>query len=312
MATEAWDRLAERLRNWGRWGPEDERGTLNHIGPEALRRGAGAVRQGKLFALGLNYDSNGPQIGTFRSNPVKYVTDLFTPLAEGSDVQYCDDVIHMCLQASTQWDAFAHMHYGGQLYNGLDARSHVDARHGAHRCGIEHLALPGISSRGVLLDIARLKGMEMLPRTYVITPDDMNAACETAGVRIEKGDIILVRTGMIRLFTDTGDAHAFHGAQAGLGADVVEWLHDHDVAAVAADNMAVEALGIEPDPRYDVPLPVHMLALRDMGMPLGEIFNLEALAADCAADKQYDFLLSAPPLPVTGGFGSPVNPQAIK
>jgi kynurenine formamidase len=305
------DHLAEKLRNWGRWGPDDQRGALNHIGPEALKRGAAEVQAGKLFNLGLAFDRDGPQPGRGRFNPLVYVTDFATPLNPAvPDVCFGDDVIHMPLQCATQWDALAHVHYGGQLYNGHAARETLSEK-GAAKMGIDHLASPGIASRGVLLDIARLKGVDRLPTDYAITPDDLDAACAAEGVTMAPGDILLVRTGHIRHFTLGKDRAAFMGLQPGLGHPCAEWAHDESIAAVAADNMAVEILHPEIF-GSETPLPFHMLALRDMGMPLGEMFNLEALAADCAADGRYAFLLTAPPLEVTGGFGSPVNPLALK
>ncbi|RYD90241.1 MAG: cyclase family protein, partial [Sphingomonadales bacterium] len=194
MATN-FDKLAEQLRNWGRWGAEDQRGTLNHITPEALKRGAASVKQGKLFACGLNYDDKGPQQNAGRFNPIRSATAIDSPLGPpGSRAAYSDDIVHMFLQAATQWDAFAHVHYDGVMYNGFKVCDHLHPGNGASRCGIEHLARPGITSRGVLLDIARMKGVDILPRDYAITPDDMNAACEKYGVTIESGDILLVRT----------------------------------------------------------------------------------------------------------------------
>jgi len=305
------DHLAERLRNWGRWGEADQRGALNHIGPEALKRAAGEVREGKLFNLGLRFDRDGPQPGRGRFNPLVYVTDLFTPLNPAvPNVCYSDDVIHMPLQCATQWDALGHVHYDGQLYNGCNARECLTEK-GALKMGINHLASPGILSRGVLLDIARFKGVERLPLDYAITVDDLDACAEKEGVSVAVGDILLVRTGHMRLFTEQQDRAGFMGLQPGLGYPCAEWCHDKSLAAVGADNMAVEILHPE-GLGSDMPLAFHMLALRDMGMPLGEMFNMEALAADCAADGRYTFMLSAPPLEVTNGFGSPVNPLALK
>lgn len=306
------DHLAEKLRNWGRWGVEDQRGTLNHIGPETLKAAAAEVVDGKLFNLGLAFNKNGPQTGSGgRFNPKLYPTDLFTPLNPAyPGVCYSDDVVHMPLQAATQWDALGHVHYDGKLYNGCTARDCLTEK-GALKMGIEHLATPGIMSRGVLLDIARLKGVERLPIDYGITVDDLNACCEKQGVSFRKGDILLVRTGHIQVFTKDQNRAGFTGLQPGLRHACAEWAHGHSLAAVCADNMAVELLDAEVM-SSEVPLPFHMLALRDMGMPLGEMFNLEALAADCAADGRYSFLLSAPPLEVTNGFGSPVNPLALK
>ncbi len=305
------DSLAGKLRNWGRWGEADQRGALNHIGPETLKNAAAEVRDGKLFNLGLAFDRNGPQPGRGRFNPMVYPTDLFTPLNPAvPNVCFSDDVIHMPLQCATQWDALSHVHYDGQLYNGCNARECLTEK-GALKLGINHLASPGIVSRGVLVDIARLKGVQRLPIDYAITVDDLNAACEKEGVTVNVGDILLVRTGHMQWFTADGDRAAFMGLQPGLSPACAEWAHDKSLAAVAADNMAVEIL----DPEgfgSAVPLAFHMLALRDMGMPLGEMFNMEALAADCAADGRYSCMLTAPPLEVTGGFGSPVNPLALK
>jgi kynurenine formamidase len=311
MSRQDFDALAERLRNWGRWGPEDQRGTLNHIGPETLKAAAETVVSGKLFNLGLNFDKDGPQPGAGRFNPKLYATDLFTPLnpAHPSAV-YSDDVIHMPLQAATQWDALGHVHYDGVLYNNCKAHETLSVK-GASRLGIEHLASPGIMSRGVLLDIARLKRVERLPIPYAITVDDLNEACAAEGVTMRKGDIVLIRTGHIQRFTIDRDRAAFIGMQPGLSPACAEWVHDHSLAAVTADNVAVEVMAPE-GLASEMPLAFHMLCLRDMGCPLGEMFNLDALAADCAADGRYTFLLSAPPIAFTNAFGSPVNPLALK
>jgi kynurenine formamidase len=306
------DHLAERLRNWGRWGPEDQRGTLNHIGPETLKAAAETVQSGKLFNLGLNFDKDGPQPGGGgRFNPKLYATDLFTPLNPAHpSARYSDDVIHMPLQAATQWDALGHVHYDGVLYNDCKACDTLTEK-GASRLGVEHLASPGIMSRGVLIDVARHKGVERLPTDYAVTVDDLNAVCAAQGVTMAAGDIILVRTGHIKVFTEDQNRTGFMGMQPGLSHHCAEWVHDKSLAAVCADNMAVEILHPE-GMTSEMPLAFHMLCLRDMSCPLGEMFNLEALAADCAADGRYAFLLAAPPLAVTRAFGSPVNPLALK
>lgn len=312
MGTSAFAALAAKVNNWKRWGNDDQRGTLNHIDEAALQRAGATVRQGKLFSLGLPFDRNGPQIpGSHRDNPQLYVTARAQPMSpEFPSCCFTDDVIHMHAQCSTQWDALAHVHYDGELYNGRRAEQ-VLTTGGALSNGVEALARPGIMGRGVLLDIARLEGIDRLPPDYEITPDDLNHCCERHGIALAKGDIVLVRTGHIRCFTVDGDRALFNGHQAGLGGACAEWLYDHSAAAVCADNVAVERLGADVLARPE-PLPLHMLCLRDMGMPLGEMWDLEALAADCAADGQYTFMLAAPPLALTGAVGSPVNPLALK
>lgn len=307
--------LARKVSNWGRWGREDQRGALNLITPEVLKRAGAAVRQGKLFRLGLDFAFDGPQFRTgpvARLNPRLYMTKVGHVLAPAAgDYAASDDVIHMPTQCATQWDAFGHVQYGGKLYNGFDAAASITTE-GACRCGIEHAASPGILSRGVLLDIARLKGVGRLAGDVIITPDDLDAACRAERVEVERGDIVLVRTGHIAWFTRDRNIAVFGAAQPGLSMHCALWLRDRDVAAVAADNSAVEQLPLSLFQPGEVPLPLHMLCLRDMGLILGELFDFEALAEDCASDGVYSFLLSAPALPIRGAVGSPINPLALR
>jgi len=306
-----WERAAERVRNWGRWGPDDNRGTLNLIGPEVIKRGVAAAQAGKQFSLGLQFDRNGPQRGGDRVNPQLILHALDTPInPEFPRTRFSDDSVFMALQCATQWDALCHVHYDGELYNGCKVCDTLTPK-GALKLGVEHLANPGITSRAVLLDVARHFGVDELPAGRAITPDLLDAVVEKQGVSIEPGDIVAVRTGAIRSLVVHGDRDRFAEHQPGLDATCAEWLYDRQAAAVCADNFAVEVLG--PDTMAsEICLPMHPLCLRDMGMPLGEMFNLEALAADCADDGRYHFLLCAPPLGFTGGVGSPVNPIALK
>jgi kynurenine formamidase len=318
--------VAAKVRNWGRWGPDDELGTLNHITREKVQEAAALVRRGAVFSLGINFDDNGPQGRTpFRSNPIHHMTidggdgRDFVERVRGSTlasthlvarmyrdglVRFNDDYITMPLQAATQWDALSHVYYEGELYNGFSADTVTSF--GAARCGIDKVDVKGITSRGVLLDIARARNVEQIdPTLPAILPDELDAVARAQRVSIGPGDILLVRTGWWKQFRRSRD----RGLEwNGLSWRCAEWLHDLSVAAVAADNVAVE--GGQQD--IDLQLAFHMLCLRDMGMMLGEIWDLEALADDCAEDGIYEFQLVAPPLRVTGGVGSPVNPVALK
>jgi kynurenine formamidase len=300
--------LARKVSNWGRWGAEDERGTINFITAEVVRRAAACVRRGQVFSLGLRFGADGPQIGQGgRVNPLHLMSAVDAGL--GSDphgFRYADDVVIMPLQCATQWDSLAHVHYGGELYNGFPAATTTAA--GATRNSIDKLG-NGIVSRGVLLDVARVAGVERLPAGRVISPADLEAAERAQGVRVETGDVLLVRTGHLSVFTVDGNREGYMRQMPGLGVACVEWLHARQVAALATDTSAVEVIPFE-DPT--TPLPVHMLCIRDMGLTLGEMFDLEALAADCAHDGVWQFLFSAPPLKVTGAVGSPLNPLAVK
>jgi kynurenine formamidase len=301
--------LGKHVSNWGRWGDDDEVGTLNLIDAAAVRRGAAAVRSGRRFSLAVRLDQHSPQIGSIpgRINPLHAMVAINTEY-QGSADGFCtsDDIVTMGLQAATHWDALSHVSYGGQLYNGFPASS-VTAEAGATRCGISRIKT--LVSRGVLLDVARTLGRERLDGGYGITPEDLDAAVEAAGVTIEPGDVLLVRTGNMQLFKGRDRQTYTGGHQPGLTMATARWFRDRDVAAVATDTVAFE---VYPGERDDVLFPLHLLDLRDMGMTQGQNFDLEALSADCAQDGVHHFLLEASPLPFTGAVGSPVNPVAVK
>src|SRR5258707_3513893 len=161
--------LARRVSNWGRWGADDERGTVNFITPEVVQRGARCVRRGAVFSLGLDFSADGPQFGQAgRVNPLHIMTSTSNQMTpDPAGLRYSDDVIVMPLQCATQWDSLAHVHYGGQLYNGHPASTLTPAR--ASRNGIDKIR-EGIVSRGVLLDVARAQGVERLQPGQVIRP----------------------------------------------------------------------------------------------------------------------------------------------
>jgi kynurenine formamidase len=302
--------VAARVRNWGRWGPEDQIGTLNFIDDAARTRAARAVTSGKSFALGLPLsEAEGIQAGFIkgRVNPDRTMIQVNEPLSGDPDwVCASEDVVTLALQAATHWDGLAHVSYGGVIYNGYPAAS-IDAD-GAGRCGI-HL-LRTVIGRGVLLDVARALGRDVLAPGYAITPDDLSAASALGGVDVAAGDIVLVRTGqMVHLAPATRDLVAYTWPTPGLTIETAEWFHQRDVAAVATDTLPFEVFPCQYDDLY---LPVHLLHLVEMGMTQGQNWVLDQLAADCAADGQYTFLLDATPLPFTNGLGSPLNPVALK
>lgn len=299
--------LAAQVSNWGRWGADDRRGTINLIDTAALQRGVAAARQGKVFPLSIPYDEDGPQLGFIpgRINPERTMLCINQSMTgDTSDFCTSDDAVSMGVQAATHWDALSHAGYEDLLYNGVPASS-TDER-GAHELGIERLG--PIVSRGVLLDVPRALGVEYLEGGYAITGDDLSAAAALAKVDVQAGDIVLVRTGHMRHLA-AGDKMSFVMTSPGPSTKSVQWLRDHDVAAIATDTLVFEVFPCE-DPA--VMLPVHMLHLRDMGLVQGQNWALDALAADCAADGQYDFLLEATPLPLTRSVGGAVAPVAIK
>ncbi|MFA9565400.1 MAG: cyclase family protein [Acidimicrobiales bacterium] len=299
--------LATRVSNRGRWGDDDQRGTLNLIDAAAVQRGGAAIRQGRAFSLAIPFDDHGPQTGGIpgRDNPTRTMNMINVAFTgDTDDFTTSDDAFSMGVQAATHWDALSHAGYAGLLYNAIPDT--VISEAGAARLGIEHFG--AVAGRGVLLDVARVHGVDHFDDNHAITGDDLDAAADLAGVTVEAGDIICVRTGQMHWLRE-GDKDRFGSPAPGLSTKSIPWLADHDIAAVATDNLTFEVFPSE-DPA--VFLPCHMIHLRDMGLVQGQLWALDELAADCAADGQYDFFLAATPLPLTGSVGGTVAPTAVK
>jgi len=315
MSQEALRALALQVRNWGKWGPDDEIGTLNYITPDAVAAACRLATRGKVFALGIPLQRNGPQSGTRqRFNPIHAMFrdggDQPRDAAGVVEMQGyggSDDWIVMPLQCATQWDSLAHIFFEGKMWNGYDATLVTSS--GAARNSIARTT-DRIAGRGVLLDVARRKGVRALEPGYAITVEDLEATAAAQGVEVRRGDILLIRTGHMSRYLDRGDWRHFDlDPFPGVSVHTAPWMHRREIAAVASDNYAVEVRPSELPPFRN---PFHVRAIPNMGLTLGEIFHLEELADDCAADGRYEFLLVAPPLPVTGGVGTPINPYAIK
>jgi kynurenine formamidase len=304
---ESFFELAKSVNNWGRWGSDDERGTLNLISSGAVRDAAALVREGKRFSLAIPMSTDGPQLGFVpgRVNPQRTtIADFELYGDDPGGIRFNDDVVTMGVQAATHWDALGHASYDGRLYNGFPTSS-ITAE-GATRLGADKLG--AIVGRGVLLDIARALGSDIAPGGHAVTGADLDAAEELGRLTVGEGDIVLLRTGQMR-HLHAGDKMAYCISTAGPSMQSVQWFHDRGVAAVATDNLSFEVFPGEDD---SVMFPVHLLQLVEMGLPQGQNFDLEALAEDCADDGRYSFLLSATPEPIVGATGAPVTPLVIK
>lgn len=307
MTLAEFDALCNRVRNWGRWGSDDERGTLNLIDQVSVRRGLSSVQTGEAVSLSMPLQLHGPQDGSGipgRINPVRTMLGINTPMGPDPAAAYSDDIVVMPLQAATHWDALSHVSWRGRMYNDTPAEAVSVA--GASRLAID--AFGPLVTRGVLLDVARLEGIDRLPGGFEITAAHLDACARKAGIDVQSGDVVLVRTGHVQLFY-AGDVHGYHTPTPGLGIDTAAWFHDHGVAAAATDTIAFELL---PSTCRELVLPLHVLCLVMMGMPQGQNFDLEALAAACAVDGRYDFLFEATPLPFERGTGGPTNPVAVR
>jgi kynurenine formamidase len=310
-------KAAKRCSNWGRWGKNDEIGTLNFTTPEDIVAAAKLVRKGKIISLALNYDQHGPQgakstypaLGRF--NPIHLMTrtgtDAYSGVLDHRKIRGTDDIIIMPLQCGTQWDGLGHILFENHMWNGYDCRNVTSA--GAQKAGIEKTREKMVG-RGVLLDVARALGHEFLPDGFAITKKILEYTERLHGVEVKRGDYLLVHTGHIQRCLTNESWDGYSGGDApGFAFETVDWLRDREIAGVATDTWGAE---VRPNETPDTTQPWHWIAIPMMGLTVGEIFHLNELAKDCAQDGVYEFLFVAPALPITGAVGSPVNPLAIK
>ena len=312
--------LGKKVKNWGRWGDDDEIGTINFITNEVVKEATKCVKSGKRLSLAFPLQQQGGlQLGSMpgRVNPLRTMIQLNTPVI-GDPTQFCtsDDVVTMGLQAATHWDGLCHASWNGKIYGDRDASTIT--YDGASVCGIEKIS--SLTSRGVLLDIASLHDVEELPGGHAISYEDCLNAEDKQGVEVRSGDILLLRTGMMAK-AKRGDVVAYGSGTLledspmpgfpGVGLGAVEFFFDREIAAVATDTITFEVMPWDPKVPGAI-LPIHCINLVMMGLTQGQNWDLEELSKDCQNDGQWDFLLEASPQPFVGGMGSPVNPIAIK
>ena len=305
------DALCAKYRTWGRWGADDELGAANLVTPERILRAMQGVRRGQAFSLALPLDRSGPQTGrTPRVNPQHLMLRIpAEPMGIGDGRQTAsDDAVYMPLQAATQWDAFCHMFQDGRTYNDRGAET-VTARDGAKFNSITNFKDRALG-RGVLLDIPRHLGRPALEPGESIQAEDLERCAAAQGVEVREGDFLLVRTGQLAQCRADGEWGSYAGGPApGLGVASADFICGRGVVGVATDTWGIEALPYEAP---DILAPLHIILLVNAGVYIGEMWDMEALAADCAEDGIFDFFLCAQPLTVTGSVGSPLNPIAIK
>jgi kynurenine formamidase len=307
-----------KFRNWGRWGPDDVLGTLNYIDNAKRASAAALVRHGRSISLAMEFNRDGPQNGfRGRGNPIH--TMLESGLDAAAGVQGfahgfggADDVVFMPLQSATQWDGLGHIYDHKLAWNGRPCDEAVTSA-GDVVTGIERQSAAFVS-RGVLLDAGRVLGESgELADGFAITEDHLRSVIAAQGpsAAVGRGDIVLVRTGQLTRCRRRGTWGGYaNGPAPGFSFGTLGWLHSTEIAAAATDTWGFEVRPYEFEPPCFSPL--HQIAIPNMGLFIGEMFDLDAIAADCAADGVYEFLLVAAPLPITGGVGAPLNPIAMK
>ncbi len=284
---------------WGRWGADDERGALNWIDGDVVRRAAALVASGRVISLAQPISARmaippaRPRLSHFMARDGG---DYAAGARRAGEFAYADDSVLLPLHLGTHIDGLCHAWCGRLLYNGV---SETEIRStGAARLGIEKM--PPIVSRGVLLDFVALAGAPMQDG-QTITPEMLRLACERAGATIGRGDVVLLRTGWLESRSPTNKAD--FDREPGLGVEAALVLAEAGASVVGADNYAVEALPFPPGTVF----PVHQRLIRDYGIALLEGLVLAPLA-EAGATK---FLFMAAPLPIVGGTGSPLTPVAV-
>ncbi len=285
---------------WHRWGDDDERGALNHIGTAQVREAAALVRSGQVLTLAQPLSPRTP-VPQHRAGVQHFMGRDGGDYAAGArrpgGFQFAEDTVVLPLHIGTHIDALCHAWYDDILYNGFPG-SGTRSTSGATRCGIDKMG--PIVGRGVLLDVVGLHGAP-LRDGVAIGAGDLERAARQADVNVGSGDIVLIRTGWAES-QGRADSVSFDG-EPGLDSAAALWLAEREIAVLGADNFAVEVIPFAQGTVF----PVHQRLIRDFGIPLLEGLLLDELAKT----GRYEFMFAASPLPVIGGTGSPISPIAI-
>lgn len=293
------ERQIEELSNWGRWGKDDQLGALNLITPEKRIHAAQLVKKGISLSLARDMETK-----TALDNPSPFKQEMLK-FGRGTDSPWAADSFTIDYHgfAHTHMDSLCHLFYKGKTYNGF-SRDKIGPQ-GAEVLAIRNVK-QGIFTRGILFDIPLLKGVRFLEPKTPIYPEDLDAWEKRAGVKVTSGDVIFISTGRWARRDLTGPWSVETQGAAGLHASCAKWLKDRDIAMLGSDAASdVVPSGIE-----GVDFPVHLLTLHAMGVHIFDNCDLQALSETAQKLERWDFLLTASPLAVPGGTGSPLNPIA--
>jgi kynurenine formamidase len=302
MSASAFRTLYQRLRDQVRWGPDDRRGTLNHITPDRLAAAGGEVQAGRTATMAAPLATSAPD------NPepgARHMKNLPGEPSEIAGLAFAADQLVMNIHGDvdSHIDALCHVSYEGRLYNNI-ACDAVTSK-GASELSIEE-ARDGIAGRGVLLDIPRLRGARWVEPGDQVTVEELTAAEAAQQVRVGPGDLLFIRLGHRRRRHELGPWDVPR-SRAGLDPQTMEFMAEREVAALGSDSNSDAA----PSTVTGVAFPVHVLAINAMGMPLLDYLQFEDLVPLCEAAGRWSFLCVIAPLRLPGGTGSPVNPIAI-
>jgi kynurenine formamidase len=297
-AAQSWQPPPDAQRCPSKWGADDQRGSANRMTPEAVLRAARVIRTGEMFELGRVLSSTMP---FFPGRRFDLLTKR-TVVNPGTNHRGSNEeiVITELGQVGTQFDGLSHQTIGDRLYNCYQLAD-IASRTGFSKLGVENVG--SIMTRGVLIDVAALKGVEMLSEAYEITAQDLQEALQRQSSTLQPGDAIIINTGWGKLWGK--DNARYVKAGPGIGVGAAEWLVKQEPMLVGSDNIGVE---VNPNPDQQLSLPVHQIMLVVNGIYLLEALKLD----DLAARRVYEFALIVQPLKIQGGTGSTVAPMAIR
>ena len=281
-----------------KWGAADQRGAANMMAPETVMRATRLIKQGKVYELGKVLEAAIPKFGLRM-----WALNLQRTAGPGGRNQQIGNeevVITELGQVGTQFDALPHIGIGEDLYN-CNKNVAIATRNGFTRLGVENVG--ALMSRGVMLDIAALKGVEILPADYEVSVADLEAAIQKQGTPVGKADVVLVRTGWGRHYVVNNAT--FNSGEPGIGVAAAEWLAAKEIMLVGSDNWGIEVF---PNPDKELRFPVHQIMITVNGIYQIENLNLEELSKE----KAYEFAFVVQPLKIKGGTGSTVAPIAIR
>jgi len=299
MTKEDVEKLFQQVSNWGRWGKDDQLGAINLITPEKRTEAAKLVRAGVSVSLARNVEK---QKSVDNPDPFQHVMLNY---GKGTQGPWASDNYSVAYHgyAHTHMDSLCHLMHNGKIFNGF-SRDEV-TRDGATKLSIHNLK-SGIFTRGILMDIPALRGVDYLEPGTAIYPEDLEAWENRAGVTVLPGDVVFIRTGRWARRDKLGPWDAEGEGSAGLHASCARWIRQRDIAMLGSDA----ASDVLPSGIPDVTHPVHLLVLNAMGIHIFDNCELEELSKTARQLNRWEFLITASPLPVVGGTGSPLNPIA--
>lgn len=299
----------QKLSNWGKWGKDDQLGTINYVTPQKVKEAAALVKEGASVSCSR-------PIGRERAvdvmQPVLHYMDhsgeqWVGKKSKPGEIQGSADFIGLSFHGLTitHIDSLCHVFWDGQMYNGHPAEK-VTTREGATMESID-LLRDGVVTRGVLLDIARLRGIDWLEPGDAIFPAELEEAERACGVRVRSGDVLFFRTGMLRRRNQKGAIDQLTAGRPGLQAACLPWLHERQIAMLGSDVPN----DVSPSGYPQLKIPVHQVGLVAMGLWLIDNLNLEELTVACQRYQRWEFMAMVSPLRIANGTGSPVNPIAV-